>query len=49
MDSETLMRVHDLDATVKMLLYTDETYTNAIVSAPVIELRQKASNHVATG
>lgn len=40
------MRVDDLDATVKMLLYTDETYSNAIVSAPVIELREMVSNHV---
>lgn len=43
-NSETLMRVDDLDATVKMLLYTDETYTNAIVSSPVIELREKVGN-----
>lgn len=41
--SETLMRVHDLDATVKMLLYTDETYTNPIVASPVIELGEKVS------
>lgn len=47
--SETLMRVDDLDATVKMLLYTDETYTSAIVSAPVIELREKVSNSLVIG
>lgn len=43
------MRVDDLDATVKMLLYTDETYTNAIVSSPVIELREKVGNLVIGG
>ncbi|XP_070687464.1 zona pellucida glycoprotein d [Pempheris klunzingeri] len=39
--TETVMRVDDLDATIQMLLYTDESYTNAYTSAPAIELRDK--------
>lgn len=41
MDSETVMRVDELDATIQMMLYTDHTYTKAFSSAPTIELRDK--------
>ncbi|KAM8860790.1 zona pellucida glycoprotein d [Synchiropus picturatus] len=39
--SETVMRVDDLDATIQMMLFTDETYSSAFTSAPTIELRDK--------
>ncbi|XP_044049029.1 zona pellucida glycoprotein d [Siniperca chuatsi] len=39
--TETVMRVDDLDATIKMMLYTDHSYTKAYSSAPTIELRDK--------
>ncbi len=39
--SETVMRAHELDATIQMMLYTDGSYTKAYSSAPTIELRDK--------
>ncbi|KAM9807761.1 zona pellucida glycoprotein d [Neosynchiropus ocellatus] len=39
--SETVMRVDELDATIQMMLFTDETYLSAFTSAPTIELRDK--------
>lgn len=39
--SETLMRADDLDATIRMMLYTDHSYSKAFSSAPTIELRDK--------
>ncbi|XP_070828932.1 zona pellucida glycoprotein d isoform X2 [Chaetodon trifascialis] len=39
--SETVMRVDELDATIQMMLYTDQSYTQAYTSAPTIELRDK--------
>ncbi|CAF91518.1 unnamed protein product [Tetraodon nigroviridis] len=38
---ETLVRVDDLDAAIRMMLYTDHTYSEAYHSAPSIELRSK--------
>lgn len=37
------MRVEELDATIRMMLYTDHTYANPYTSAPTIELRDKVS------
>lgn len=48
MDSETVMRVDDLDATIQMMLYTDHTYTKAYTSAPSIELRDKVGQLLVT-
>uniref|UniRef100_A0A665TC17 Uromodulin-like n=1 Tax=Echeneis naucrates TaxID=173247 RepID=A0A665TC17_ECHNA len=45
--SETVMRVDELDATIRMMLYTDHTYTKAFSSAPTIELRDKVFVEVA--
>ncbi|XP_076589961.1 zona pellucida glycoprotein d [Chaetodon auriga] len=39
--SETVMRVDELDATIQMMLYTDQSYTQTYTSAPTIELRDK--------
>uniref|UniRef100_A0A3B5A6M4 Uromodulin-like n=1 Tax=Stegastes partitus TaxID=144197 RepID=A0A3B5A6M4_9TELE len=39
--SEMVMRVDELDATIQMVLYKDDTYTKAYTSAPTIELRDK--------
>ncbi|CAJ1057251.1 zona pellucida glycoprotein d isoform X2 [Xyrichtys novacula] len=45
--AETVMRVDDLDATVQLMLYTDNSYTKAYSSAPSIELRDKVYVEVA--
>lgn len=42
------MRVEDLDATIKMMLYTDSSYTEAYTSAPTIELKDKVGQRRAT-
>ncbi|KAM7414117.1 hypothetical protein PAMA_019097 [Pampus argenteus] len=39
--SETVIRVDQLDATIEMMLYTDQTYSKAYSSVPTIELRDK--------
>ncbi|TDH09174.1 hypothetical protein EPR50_G00083800 [Perca flavescens] len=39
--SETVMHVDELDATIQMMLYTDDSYSKAHSSAPTIELRDK--------
>ncbi|XP_034734978.1 zona pellucida glycoprotein d [Etheostoma cragini] len=39
--SEMVMRVDELDATIQMTLYTDDSYSNAYSSAPTIELGDK--------
>ncbi|XP_049928595.1 zona pellucida glycoprotein d [Epinephelus moara] len=39
--TETVMRVDELDATIQMMLYTDQSYSEAYSSAPTIELRDK--------
>lgn len=44
-NSETVMRVRELDATIEMMLYTDHTYSKAYSSAPTIELRDKVGKH----
>lgn len=49
MDSETVMRVDDLDATIQMMLYIDHTYTKAYTRAPSIELRDKVGQLLVTG
>ncbi|XP_037622699.1 zona pellucida glycoprotein d [Sebastes umbrosus] len=41
LSSETVMRVHELDASIQMMLYTDHSYSEAYSSAPSIELRDK--------
>ncbi|XP_036400086.1 zona pellucida glycoprotein d [Megalops cyprinoides] len=41
LSSEVLMWVNEVEATVEMLLYTDETYSEAFSSAPVLHLRDK--------
>ncbi|XP_061103114.1 zona pellucida glycoprotein d isoform X2 [Conger conger] len=38
---EAMMRVHELDATVVMVLYKNETYTEAFALSPVVQLRDK--------
>lgn len=40
-NSETVMHVDELDATIQMMLYTDHMYTQPYRSAPTIELRDK--------
>lgn len=35
------MRVHELDATIDMKLYTDHTFTEAYSTSPTIELRDE--------
>lgn len=47
-DSETVMRVDDLDAEIQMMLYTDSTYTEAYSSAPTIELRNMVGQRSST-
>lgn len=37
------MRVDELDATIQMMLYTDQSYSKAYSSAPTIELRDKVT------
>ncbi|XP_032378465.1 uncharacterized protein LOC116693558 [Etheostoma spectabile] len=39
--SEMVMRVDELDATIQMTLYTDDSYLDAYSSAPTIELGDK--------
>uniref|UniRef100_A0A3Q2VRQ2 Zona pellucida glycoprotein d n=1 Tax=Haplochromis burtoni TaxID=8153 RepID=A0A3Q2VRQ2_HAPBU len=39
--SETVMRVDELEAKIRMMLYTDHTYTKPYTSSPTIELRDK--------
>ncbi|KAM9854307.1 zona pellucida glycoprotein d [Aulostomus maculatus] len=39
--SEMVIKMQELDATIQMMLYTDDTYTEAYKSAPTIELRDK--------
>ncbi|XP_068594987.1 zona pellucida glycoprotein d [Brachionichthys hirsutus] len=39
--SETVLQIDELEATIQMILYTDESYTEAYSSAPSIELRNK--------
>uniref|UniRef100_A0A3Q0R370 Zona pellucida glycoprotein d n=1 Tax=Amphilophus citrinellus TaxID=61819 RepID=A0A3Q0R370_AMPCI len=39
--SETVMRVDELEAKIRMMLYMDHTYTKPYTSAPTIELRDK--------
>ncbi|KAJ8369925.1 hypothetical protein SKAU_G00099530 [Synaphobranchus kaupii] len=39
--SEAVMRVKELDATVAMVLYKDETYKEAFTQSPVFQLRDK--------
>ncbi|KAA8590089.1 hypothetical protein FQN60_014023, partial [Etheostoma spectabile] len=36
-----VMRVDELDATIQMTLYTDDSYSDAYSSAPTIELGDK--------
>ncbi|KAJ8247358.1 hypothetical protein GJAV_G00245480 [Gymnothorax javanicus] len=40
--SEAVMRVNELDATIVMLLYKDQNYTEAFSKSPVLHLRDKA-------
>lgn len=47
-DSETVMHVDELDATIQMMLYTDYTYTKVYSSAPTIELRNKVGQRSLT-
>lgn len=35
------MRVDELEAKIRMMLYTDHTYTKPYTSSPTIELRDK--------
>lgn len=35
------MQMDELDATIQMMLYTDQSYTEAYAAAPTIELRDK--------
>uniref|UniRef100_A0A8D0CYB3 Zona pellucida glycoprotein d n=2 Tax=Sander lucioperca TaxID=283035 RepID=A0A8D0CYB3_SANLU len=39
--SETVIHVDEVDATIQMMLYTDDSYSKAHSSAPTIELRDK--------
>ncbi|XP_068168734.1 zona pellucida glycoprotein d [Antennarius striatus] len=39
--SETVMQMDEFDAMIQMMLYTDNSYTEAYSSAPIIELRDK--------
>ncbi|XP_013889501.1 zona pellucida glycoprotein d [Austrofundulus limnaeus] len=39
--SETMMQINEMDATIRMLLYSDETYLKAYMVTPTIELRDK--------
>lgn len=48
-NSETVMRMDELDATIQMMLYTDGTYTKAYSRAPTIELRDKVGQCALTG
>ncbi|XP_028306665.1 zona pellucida glycoprotein d [Gouania willdenowi] len=41
LSSETVMHVDELDATIQMSLYTDNTYTKVHTTTPSIELRDK--------
>lgn len=40
-NSEMVMHVDDLDATIQMMLYMDRSYTKVYSSAPTLELRDK--------
>lgn len=40
-DSETVMRIDELDATIQMMLFTDHSYTKPYNAAPTIELGHK--------
>lgn len=42
------MRVHELDASIQMMLYTDHSYSEAYSSAPSIELRDKVGRRSST-
>lgn len=44
MGSETVMHANELDVTIQMKLYADQTYTKAFTTAPTIELGEKVSN-----
>ncbi|KAK5928431.1 hypothetical protein CgunFtcFv8_013496 [Champsocephalus gunnari] len=41
LSSEAVIRVDELDATIELMLYTDQSYSKAYSSSPTIELRDK--------
>ncbi|XP_034391544.1 zona pellucida glycoprotein d [Cyclopterus lumpus] len=45
--SEMVMHVDELDAKIQMMLYTDQSYSEAYTSSPTIELRDKVYVEVA--
>ncbi|XP_017274422.1 zona pellucida glycoprotein d [Kryptolebias marmoratus] len=45
--SETVMHISEMDATIRMLLFSDETYTKAYTVTPTIELGDKVCVEVA--